>query len=400
MLTLKHAVTVISSFVLVGCATTALAPIGAGTQPFLPEQDERRLWNRGRELEDRLDRSGHRYVDQALERYLNEVAERLLPSDVRAQSLSWRVKILQNPLLNAFALPHGTIYVHTGLLARLEDEAQLATILGHEMAHVVSRHAVRHIRQVQNQTAFMATLLTMTAVLGPYRDLAALLGSLGTLAAVTGYSKDLELEADLEGMRWLVEAGYDPNSAPQVFRLLQEDPDGEGVKEPFFFGTHPRLQERVEHYAERLKTQYRAEAKRGRTTNREAFLSQTRAVVLDNSVLDIRLGRFNTAKAAIDKVLAQDAHHPRAHYSLGELYRQRGEARELDLAIAAYQQAIALAPDYADPYKGLGIVFYKQDLRDRAWAAFERYLILAPEAMDRAYVDDYLHELHRRRESP
>jgi len=275
MRTLKLPTVLAASLVLAACATTSLPPIGARGQPFLPEEDERRWWNRGKEMEQQLDRSGHRYQDPALEAYLNEVAERLLPAEVKAQGFSVRMKVLQNPLSNAFALPQGLIYIHTGMLARMENEAQLAAVLGHEMTHAVHRHTVRQFRQVQNQSAFLATLLMLSTGVGAYGDLARPLVVLGTLAAITGYSQDLETEADAEGLKWLIKADYDPKEASKIFALLQKDLDGEKVKEPFFFGTHPRLQERIEDYTKLLTTQYTAEAKAGGVTNQEEFLGKT-----------------------------------------------------------------------------------------------------------------------------
>ena len=381
--------------VIGGCTTTTLPPIGAGGQAFVHEEDERRWWNRGKEVEDQLDRGGARYEDLALEIYLYEVAHRLLPAEVKAQGFSPRIKILQNPLLNAFALPHGVIYIHTGILARMEDEAQLATVLGHEMTHAVHRHAVRQVRQVQNRTAFLATLATISAAFGPYGQMAQALGALGTLAAVTGYSRDLEREADAEGLKWLVNAGYDLKRAPAVFELLQKDLDGEKVKEPFFFGTHPRLQERVENYTELLRIQYKAQGKAGGVTNRDAFLEKTHRLLLDNALLDLRMGRFNTAKASIDKVLKRTPEQPRAHYYLGEIYRQRGKPGDLEQAMTAYQQATLADPTYPDPYKGLGLAFYQQRMKGRAQSLFERYLALVPEAKDRAYIEGYVAELRR-----
>jgi len=115
---------------LASCATTNLSPLGAGGKPFQREQDEKQIWQNAEQLERRIDESGMRYKGPQLDAYLTAVTQTLLPADVQALGLGPRVKVIQHPFLNAFALPNGAIYLHTGILARMENEAQLATVLG------------------------------------------------------------------------------------------------------------------------------------------------------------------------------------------------------------------------------------------------------------------------------
>ena len=151
---------------------------------------------------------------------------------------------MRDPTLNAFAMPNGRIYVHTGLLARLDNEAQLATILSHEMTHVDHRHALRFTRDVQNKQ-ILYTVLGVAASIGVgaaagsrarsgdpigaavlSQTANAVLGlglQLAALASINGYGRDLEREADREGMARLVRAGYDPKEAPRVFKLLRDE---------------------------------------------------------------------------------------------------------------------------------------------------------------------------------
>ena len=83
------------------------------------------------------------YAELELEAYVNEVTQSLLPAEAKWQGLSLKVQVIQNPLLNAFVLPNGMMYVHTGLLARMDNEAQLAALLGHEITHVTHRHTIK-----------------------------------------------------------------------------------------------------------------------------------------------------------------------------------------------------------------------------------------------------------------
>ena len=388
------------SLAFASCATTSLPAIGAGGKPFQMEEmeeDEKRVWQSAEELEWRLDKSGILYEDHKLEAYLGAVAQKLLAQNVQASDLTPRIKVLQHPLLNAFALPHGMIYLHTGLLARMENEAQLATVLGHELTHFTHRHTVREMRSVQNKVTFLQFLQVMLAgavgtMLG---ELTGQVGAVWTLASVRGYSRDLETEADEEGLRAMVEAGYDPKEAPKVIEHFQRELDERRIKEPFFFGTHPRLQERIDNYRRLLDTQYAAQAKEGgRLRNSEEFQDSILPLLLDNAVLDLHLGRVQTARAAIEKHLQQHPKSARAYFLLGEVHRRSGQA-ELDnqRAVSAYQEAVRLDPTYAEPHRELGLLYRAKNERDRARAEFDQYLALSPQAVDAPIIRGYLAEL-------
>src|SRR5947207_1687552 len=203
---MKLARALLAGLLVAGCASTNLAPLtGAGAAL---EDDEQRLWRRSEEEQRALDNSGLVYRNEDLETYLNQVTHRLQPAEVYAR-IPFRVRVLANPRLNAFAFPNGVVYVHTGLLARLDNEAQLAVLLGHEMTHATHRHAVKESRETKNKRAWLASIQTTLGGVPGIGGLAGVLGEIGATAAVTGYSRDLEREADVEGLRHGVAAGYD-----------------------------------------------------------------------------------------------------------------------------------------------------------------------------------------------
>jgi len=379
---------------LQGCETTALAPMGAAPGRLSLEPDERRLWLRAEEEQRRLDRSGLLYDDPRLNEYVNSVADRLLAPEVRANGFSLTIRVIKNPTLNAFALPNGVIYVHTGILARIENEAQLATLLGHELTHATHRHAVKRFRDLQNKAALAATFGVLGLPFGLIGALASALGQLGTIASVYGYSQENEAEADKEGLTLMVNAGYDPREAPKLFTHMKEWLEESKVKEPFFFGTHPRLQERVESYQQLLSGPFKdVESRQGRTVRTDEYLSVVQPVILDNAVLDLQAGRFLAARKELQKFSTLSPTDARPHYYLGESYRRENDSKERDQAVPAYERAIALDQSYADPYRGLGTLYYQTGKKREARVAFERYLALAPDAADRAYIERYLQEL-------
>lgn len=376
-------------FGLISCASTNLPSMGE-LESLQLHEDERRLWNRSYEEQKKLDSSGYIYDDPVLTAYLNHVAQNLIPENLANKGLSIKVRIIKNPLLNAFSYPNGVIYIHTGILSKMENEAQLATILGHEMIHVTHRHAIQNRRSEKNTTAGIATIKAAAVSLGYYWYLVNALGNLGAMAAITGYSRELETEADEEGFDLLVKAGYDPREALRIFEHFEKDVDQQDVKEPFFFGTHPRLQERINNYKQFIKTRYvkvRGEKGTG------AFMQKIAPVLLDNALLDLSMGRFYSAQRNITRFLKINPQNARAHYLLGEFCRQRND---IEKAIEEYHLSINCDPSYPAPYKSLGILYYKQKLEDKSKREFEKYLLLAPNAKDRGYIEQYLKDMDRK----
>lgn len=391
---------------LLSCATTNLPTIGKEGKAFQLEEDEQQIWQNAKQLERLIERSGILYKDEKLEAYLQEITTRLLPSNSQDSSFYPRIKVIQSPFLNAFALPNGAIYLHTGILARMENEAQLATLLGHEVTHFTHRHTVKEIRRAKNKETFFRLLQAVVAVAGAaygggqfgaaLGQLTGHAGEIWTLASVMGYSRELETEADEEGFRAMVQAGYDPGEAVKLFQLLQEEMDEQKTKEPFFFGTHPRLQERIDNYRRFLSEQYLSQTKEVKLINSEEFLAQIGELLLDNSLLDLRIGRLKTAQAGIDKLLQRQPNCARAYYLLGEIHRRSGRDEfHVQRARTAYEEAIRFDPNYGDPHRELGLLYRAQDCHKEARVELERYLILCPKAVDANIIRGYLMEMEK-----
>ncbi|MBI2881211.1 MAG: M48 family metalloprotease [Candidatus Tectomicrobia bacterium] len=401
---------------LLTCATTHLPPFSANPRARL-ESDEKQIWERSSEEQRKLDQSRRVSPDPLLEEYLNDVGRRLTPKRLKdSELLTFQFKVIQDPALNAFAYPNGKIYVHSGLIARVDNEAQLATVMAHEMTHSVNRHAVRAVRDRENKKwwyiggiialsfviAYLtgrqlekgdivgATLLNNTA-----RLLVGLGLPLAIMASINGYSRELESEADDGGMGFLAQAGYDVNEAPRVFELFQKTYGDSTAAENFFFGSHPRNSARIENYRELLAGRYaRVAQEQGRTRDTKEFQLRRRVIIRENALLDIRAGRFNVARAALDKVLAVTPNDARAHYYYGEIHRlsektPRGEEE----ALGRYRRAVDLDPELAEAYRSMGLLYYKRGDRENAKAALRRYLDLNPKAADRQQIKDYIVEL-------
>ena len=367
-----------------GCLTTSLPPV---TKDFMLKDDEKRLWQQSKEEQSVLNNSGLVYRDNELEDYLNKIARKLQPPEILAR-IPFRIMIIKNPNLNAFAFPNGVIYIHTGILARMDNEAQLATLLAHEMTHCTHRHALRAFRNRKDKAVHLATVREDQIGCDGAADLLALLGSTGCMAAVTGYSRDLETEADMVGIRLVVQAGYDPNEAPKLFEHLTKKLAEEKTREPFFFGTHPKLRDRIENYENFLNTRY--QGRKAGNKNTEVFLTKLHKVILDNAFLDLKAGRFSTAQRGAKKYLRIKPNDPRAYYLLGEISRQRKKQNDVDRAKAYYKKALSIEPSYPAPLRAIGLLYYKEGKKILAKISFESYLSLSPHAPDKAYIEQYL----------
>jgi len=404
------------------CLTTSVPPVGAEPS-FKPENDERRLWEQSRQEERKLRDKATLYRDPILEDYLNQVARRLEPPEVRQQeTIKIRVYPIQDPTLNAFTYPTGSIYVHTGLLARLENEAQLGIVLGHEMTHATHRHALEFERSARNKmigfsiASLVGSIVVANAaghkaekgdysgayVLSQVGNIMVGLGlELGFLAAVNGFGRELEREADEVGMEAMVAAGYDPRQAPRVFELLKDDHGDDSRMEVFFFGSHPRLDERIADMQELLATRYGGVSSEGRVTDTRDFRMRMRVLVRDDAAENVRLGRLGTAGAELGRVLSLTPNDPVAHFLEGQIAeKQAADAKDRaatdrleDQAMEAYEQAMRLDARYADPYRAIGILRYKSGDKEKALAAFRRYLELKPDAPDAQQIRDYILEL-------
>ena len=409
--------------IAVSC-TARVPPIDAGRTPFTPSPEERRLWSEAEREEESLLTRVTIYEDPRLDEYLGRVAAKLTPGDVGPDGPVIKLVVLRDPTLAAFAMPEGRVFLHTGLLSRLENEAQLATILGHEVTHVYERHylvfsgggdSAKILNKLRDTVTSLGTppsaivdrrdQFVGAAVLS--RTANAILGlglKIAAVTAINGYGRDLERQADVGGMAALVRAGYDPKESLKLFKLLRDEGAGRGPLEAFFYGNPARLQGSFDVALHQLRKVYGEDAKRtDLVKSTDDFEERMRAVVRENAALDIQAGRFPLAKKQLERVLKASPKDAIAHLYDGELHRlqsQRAKSiaerdTESRMARESYEQSAALDPAYPDPFRQLGLLYYQQKEPAQARAAFERYLALKPDAADAKRVREYLGELER-----
>lgn len=363
-----------------------------------PRKDALELRRDADDIEKRISTSGLLYGRPDLDAYLQSVADGLhRPEDGEPI----RLRAIQGPWPNAFVLPNGASYVTTAMLDMLDNEAQLACVLGHEMTHLVEQHALQEMRAQRTRQGWATALAVLIGAVGAYyggsqagaalADLTASAGELWTISAVSGYSRDNEREADREGFERLVAAGYDTAQAPLVFELLLgRTPDDAGGVRPYF-ATHPRLEERIASFRELAAAQ--AGGPVG-ATYAERYLAATGELPIDQAVLLIETGQPALAQLSIGRYLDRHPDNARAHFVAGEAWRARpSESGAIDYAIAAYAQAAALPGTPPAALRNKGLLHRERGENDLARDAFEKYIALDPQAVDAGIVRLYLQEL-------
>ena len=203
----------------------------------------------GKDMHQEILEKGTSYDNPQLQTYVNRVGQRLVAHSDEPET-SFTFTVIDSPDINAFALPGGYIYINRGLLAYLENEAELAGVLAHEIGHVTASH---HTRQ---QTAAVTNKVVATTayVLTGSGDLASASNMYGT-ELISGYGRDLELEADGLAAQTMHQSGYDTDSLLEVIGVLKDHEQFQRVKarvggKPVasyhgLYATHPRNDQRL-----------------------------------------------------------------------------------------------------------------------------------------------------------
>jgi predicted Zn-dependent protease len=189
------------------------------------------------------------YPDDGLQRYVGELGRRLAERSERPE-LDWTFRVVDDPVVNAFALPGGFIYITRGILAHLNNEAELAGVLGHEIGHVTARHSVEQLSRAQLAQIGLGVGMIASERFREVGDLAQT--GLGVLFLKFG--RDDERQADDLGLRYLDRAGYDPREMIGVFEVLQRvSRKQEGGRVPGWLSTHPAPENRIGRMTEEVR---------------------------------------------------------------------------------------------------------------------------------------------------
>lgn len=412
--------------VLTGCSTSNLPKI-----PFIKpiaEDEEVRI---SREFRREAKKKLKLVQNPEVERYVDRIGRRLL-SVMGSQPFDYRFFVVDNSQLNAFAVPGGTIYVHTGLMERVKSTDEIAGVMGHEIAHVKSRHIARI--SGPDPLSLLALLGVFLSGSGAQAQAAGTLGQALAATRQLSYSRQLEQEADSLGVKYMAEAGYDPKAALGFLKIIDQERILNPVDIPPYLMTHPLSQDRVTRVEavihslrtgparpdpadpiKKVQTLLRLERHEADAViqENEKLLSQnshsaeaTQMIALayeykndwakaqqnmeraralnpnspgidrDLGRLYSRIGEFRSAHEAFDRALSAEPKEPLNFLWLGDLFEKESNFPE---AISAFLRAHNLAPLWSQPLYHLGVVYGKMNRLADAHYYLARSYLLADE---------------------
>lgn len=234
---------------LAGCVTNAAT--GKSQLNLLSRSDEIQIGDDA--MPQLIEQYGGEVPDPFLRQYISDLGMELVQqTEGTYKDLPWQFTFLNSPVINAFALPGGKVFITRGLVEKMTDEAQLAGVLGHEIGHVTAEHADKRIsRQLVIQGIAVAGSIAASQSDNNYVRYGVPVLTTGAGVFALTYDRDEELEADSLGMRYMSRAGFDPYGQLQVMEILQEA--SAGSQPPEFLSTHPHADTRIKKIKKRLK---------------------------------------------------------------------------------------------------------------------------------------------------
>jgi predicted Zn-dependent protease len=231
-----------------GCATNPVT--GKSEISLVSESQEIAM---GKEAAQQTIQSIGLVDDPQIQQYVSSIGMKMAAASERP-NLPWEFHVVNDASVNAFALPGGFIFVTRGLLTYINDEAELATVVGHEIGHVTNRHSVQQISKAQLAQLGLGLGSVLSSDIAQYAGLA----SQGLQILFLKYSRDAENQADLAGFRYALNQNYDVREMANVFQTLDRvSASGGGGRLPDWLATHPNPGTRIKNTEARLDTLHR-----------------------------------------------------------------------------------------------------------------------------------------------
>jgi beta-barrel assembly-enhancing protease len=401
--------------IITACASTSSVTSYENTlkKGYAPLDEEVWANEQSDKFQQELVSRGLVYRDEQIQQYVTTLKNQLLSKEPEASS-SIQVYVLRAPEANAFALPNGVIFLHSGLFTGLESQAQLSAIIAHEIAHVTQRHSVK---QVISNKSTMITAHIADLATGGFG-----LAYFPAIASIMSYSRGLESEADQVGLRRLKRAGYSPNAMREVFETFQKLPEMKHVKNSIY-SSHPSQAKRIEEL-NALVGENTVSPTAGDDLNNKMFLSLKTKMMEDNLNMRLQARQFYLAQTIVDQAqIYYKGDHIISFYQ-GEIYRglylhpddaakekywletgkhrdnnkyvaELAEAKDthLNQAKTAYQQSLRADEPILLAYKRLGELHKESGNKIKAAEAYQQYLDLSDQPKDRRFVERVLQRL-------
>lgn len=226
----------------------------------------------GKEAADQTKQSIGVVPDSALQRYVSSLGMAMAKASERP-NLPWQFTVIDDPMVNAFALPGGPVFITRGILTHMNSEAQLVSVLGHEIGHITAKHSVQQMSQAQLAQIGLVTAMVVRPELQKFGELA----SQGMGLLFLKFGRDDESQADQLGFRYMLNAGYAPTEMAEMFKTLGRLSGGGEGRVPEWLSTHPDPGNRVQATLDRIARQSPLPA--NLKVDREQFLQRTDGLV-------------------------------------------------------------------------------------------------------------------------
>lgn len=313
--------------------------------------DEKKL---GKEIYDKLEKNNFLLHDKKLNAYVTGIGNRVLSQSHKAP-FEFTFSIFNSSGINAFATPGGYIYINKGLITTVENEAQLAGVIAHEIAHANARHVASMIEKSQKLNIAMLAAIVAGAFLGGGEASAAIaaFSVAGATSVSLSYQREHEEEADRMGIEYLVDAGYYPAAMVQFLKIIKQY-EFLSRTIPSYLRTHPGTDDRIFYLESLLQTQYR------RAGGSKNILGN---FVRMQALIGMDLDNLNKYHRHLTESLQKDPRNVDLLYALALTEDQLGQT---NIALDHLNKALTLAPQDGDILKNIGLIYLKTGNAEQA----------------------------------
>lgn len=387
----RNMVTMLGGGLLAGCAVN---PVTGERQLMLVSREEAIQLGRNR--------APHQFSadlgpvqDQSLNDYIGRLGLDLAAVSHRPD-MPYSFRAVNATYLNAYAFPNGAIAVTRGMLVELENEAELAALLGHEVGHVAARHTAQQLTQRTLTGLLMAGVGQVVATRAPdYVGLARELGGLASGALLAHYSREDERQADKLGLQYMVEAGYNPQGMVGLMDVLRSQHQQQPNILELMFRTHPMGSERYQTAVNRV--QALRDELRERPLGRERYMDATASLRAIRPAIE----KLQAANAAMAREKVEEAQQlartavelaPEDYAARITLGTTLLAGQQLEAALTQFREAMDLYPTQARGRQLTGVTLLQLKRPEEALVHFRRYQELLPGNPAMLFLIGYAHD--------
>jgi len=286
--------------------------------------------------------------DPFITSYFNQLGQKLA-AQIGPQPFHYKFFIVIDPTMNAFAVPGGYIFLHTGLIRMAEREGEVAAVLAHEISHIYARHMAKMMKKARMVTAASLIGALASVFLGGALAQPLIMGSMAAgQSAMLKYSRENEAEADALGFKWMVKAGYNPRDMVTIFSKMNKQRWLEGGKIPVYLSTHPGVDSRIVELAHQLAIHQKDLPPEKNNPDFQYF--------------SIKLASLSSNPNQLLRRMTQESlretNNPTFQYGRALALAKLERHPE---ALAAFQQALRLAPDNRLIKRDLAIYYFNRN---------------------------------------